>query len=113
MLHAKTPSVVHGQQHGTSPSLKCSPVPAAHPDGEVLRTKAWYSEGMSDFSSSHFRPQILVSLSADGKPVFEGHNQRLVKTQKNPSSHAVTLSFLQSKLSANTCQHLTAGDYKK
>lgn len=39
-LHIKIVSVVYRQQHGSFPSFKCFPVPATHPDGKVLQTKA-------------------------------------------------------------------------
>ena len=108
-LHIKILSVVYRQQHGSFPSFKCSPIPATHPDGKVLQTKAQYSEGMCEFASSHFSLQIFVLLFAFGKSVLEEHNQRFIRNAREPLFlSSFTSSFLQSKLSANTCQHLIA-----
>lgn len=76
---------------------------------ERFRKQKQYREGMCEFASRHFRLQVLVLLFAVGKPATEGHNYRFIIHAENPSLPlSFTLFFLQSKLSANTSQHLIA-----
>lgn len=106
-LHIKVLSVLYRQQYGGFPSFKRFPVPATHPDGKVLQTKAvqWRYVWIC-FQTLQIASVLLFAL---GKPANEGHNYRFIRDAENPFLPlSFPLFFLQSKLSANTSQHLIA-----